>query len=295
MKSLLLLLLLAIAPACIFAQIPNSGFEDWTAMVGYNTPNLWATLNGVTASANTFTCVKGTPGNPGNAYIKLTSKSVTGMGKKPGIAVSGVMNTTTMQPVSGFPFTGRPEALTGNWEYMAYGTDKGYISVLMTKWNPSFHRRDTIAYKSFSLEGMVMAWAGFTIPISYKSNEFPDSAIIVLSASNFNGAATAANSFLYVDKLSFKNTIWLSTNYTPQIDLRIYPNPVNSILNIELPWTDKEVTIDVYDTFGKLVLNVDKRPESRKTELNVRNLLPGSYFLRIRNGNEIITGKFIRN
>ena len=29
-----------------FAQIPNSGFENWTAVSTYSVPNGWGTLNG---------------------------------------------------------------------------------------------------------------------------------------------------------------------------------------------------------------------------------------------------------
>jgi len=289
-----ILFIALIFPAVLIAQIPNSGFEDWTNMITYNNPNLWFTLNGVTASANTFTCIKGTPGNPGNSYIKLTSKSVAGMGIKPGIAVSGKLNTTTMKPESGFPFTGRPEALTGNWEYMAYGTDKGYISILLSHWNSNSQKRDTVSYKYFTLSGMVMSWASFTIPISYQSESFPDSAIIVLSASNANGAATAANSFLYVDKLSFKNTIWLSKEEYTQQKVNIYPNPAASAVNIEMPWNSMEVDIEVYDTEGKLVISRKIFLDSGNIKLDIQDLLPGNYFIRLRTSMECLSGKFIK-
>ena len=55
MKTIYFLLVSTFIPLLTQAQIPNSGFEDWTSMITYNNPSLWGTLNNVTASANTFT------------------------------------------------------------------------------------------------------------------------------------------------------------------------------------------------------------------------------------------------
>ncbi len=103
----------------LFSQIPNSGFESWTNIGSYSTPDNWGNLNAVTASSGIYTCVKGSPGNPGTAYLKLISKTVSGMGVQPGIAVSGLLNTTTFEAVSGFPYSERPASLDGAWQFMA--------------------------------------------------------------------------------------------------------------------------------------------------------------------------------
>ena len=295
MKKYCFILLVALLPVCISAQIPNNGFETWTTIGSYSNPNQWATLNDVTASANVFTCTKGTPGNPGSSYIKLTSKSVTGMGLKPGIAVSGALNSATMQAVSGFPFTGRPESLAGNWEYMAYGSDKGYISILLTKWNATAHSRDTIGYKFFAMSGMVMNWAAFTIPMAYQSSSFPDSAIIVLSASNANGAATAANSFLYIDNLTFKNIAWLSAGAIPRQSFHIFPNPVINSLTVEIPGTDETAWVEIFNLSGKLEFSDHKVLNSGMMQLDVHGLLPGTYIIKLKKGTEVISARFIRN
>ena len=119
----------------------------------------------MTASMSTYTCLKGTPGNVGTAYIKLVSKNVTGMGIMPGIAVSGELDQNTLQPVSGFPFTSRPQNLTGKWQYMASGSDQGYIACVLTKWNSAMSMRDTVAFSYHPLTGMAMSWANFSIPL----------------------------------------------------------------------------------------------------------------------------------
>lgn len=294
MKTILSLLIAIIFPMFLFSQIPNSGFENWVSMITYNNPDQWSTLNSVTAPASVYTCMKGTPGSPGNAYIKLISKSVNGMGLKPGIAVSGVLNTTTMQAASGFPFTGRPEAMLGKWQYMASGSDKAYISILLTHWDTISLSRDTISYVYKPLEGMAMSWANFTIPITYKSESFPDSAVITLSASNANGAATAANSYLYVDNLSFKNTIYLSNTVNIKSDISIYPNPVSNILNVGFPGKSEKVQAEIFDINGNFIMSSNFRQTNGFFQMDASNLLPGTYLLKLKSGTNITTQKFIK-
>ena len=295
MKIISSLLLTFLFPVLLFSQIPNSGFEDWTSMITYNNPNQWSTLNDVTATASNYTCLKGTPGSPGSSYIKLVSKNVNGMGLKPGIAVSGTLNTTSMQAISGFPFTGRPEALLGKWQYMASGSDQAYISILLTQWNTASLSRDTISYVYKPLPGMAMSWANFTIPITYINNSFPDSAIITLSASNANGALTAANSYLYIDNLSFKNTIYLSTPENSQIGIYIYPNPVSSLLNIEIPGIVNNVSTEVYDILGNLKLNKSSSSNSGIIQIDVSSLPRGTYLLKLNSGSSKISQRFIKD
>ena len=65
---------LLFAVATVNAQtIPNPGFESWSNPNGYNVPDGWGNLNGKTSSASVYTCIKGTPGNPGTSYLKLIS------------------------------------------------------------------------------------------------------------------------------------------------------------------------------------------------------------------------------
>jgi len=144
MKKITLLFTFSVLLLSLGAQIPNAGFEDWTSMGSYNNPNDWGTLNDVTMIMSTFTCAKGSPGNPGSSYIKLTSKTVTGMGIVPGIALTGNVDIATLSLTGGFPYTSRPVSLAGNWQYMAFGSDQGFIAVYLSKWNTASHSRDSV-------------------------------------------------------------------------------------------------------------------------------------------------------
>lgn len=295
MKTLLFLLQLVFIPSILSAQIPNSGFEDWIDKGNYNNPDLWSSLNDMTEPAGVFTCTKGSPGNPGASYLKLTSRNVTGMGLMSGIAVSGELNTNDMQALSGFSFTGRPESISGNWKYMAYEGDQGYISVLLTLWNTSSQSRDTIGYTYHPLPGMEMSWAAFTIALDYQSSLFPDSCIVFLSSSNANGAPTAINSFLYIDDLNFNNIITSINDQMIDSGFQIYPNPAKSEIFIEFPATYKTGSITIIDMKGQILLRKENQSIPDKATLDVHNLPYGIYLIEVQSGPDIQSKLFIKD
>lgn len=283
MKKIILFCTAIVAATCSFAQIPNAGFEDWTNTSGYNTPTGWDNLNATTTLASTYTCTKGTPGYAGASYLQLTSKTVMGLGVVPGVAVSGVLDVTAAQPKSGFPFTQRPGYLTGEWQYMAYGSDAGHIIVFLSRWNMTTMSRDTIAYTDHTLSGMVMSWASFSIPLTYMSTASPDSAIIVLSAS---GTTPVANSYMYVDTLQFTGSATGIANTTAHADmgLVVSPNPALSGTSVSFAGTKgNTATITVTNISGKVVYTAQQAEQAGNTtvHINTSSFASGLYLVSV--------------
>jgi len=73
--------------------------------------------------------------------------------------------------------------------------------------------------------------------------------------------------------------------------LKIYPNPVNQTLHIELK-TNKITSLKVFDITGKLVLKSGF--SGSKKELNVQTLKKGTYLLQLSNENEVYNHLFIK-
>ncbi len=282
------------ASASAFAQIPNNGFENWTTSGSYSNPDGWGDINSRTASKSVYTCTKGTPGSSGAAYLKLVSKTVSGMGVMPGIATSGVLDMTTFQPKSGFAFAQRPLKLTGSWQYMASGSDAGYVAVYLTKWNSTKKTRDIISETKKTLSGMAMSWASFSITLTYSSWEMPDSAIIVLSAS---GTKPVASSYLYVDNLSFSGTatgVNAIENYATTIS--VYPNPATDQITIELsPKNSATVQLQLIDITGKLIAAVDAGviQGNYQHTMNTTGIAKGIYFLKVIAGDDVEVKKVV--
>lgn len=75
----------------------------------------------------------------------------------------------------------------------------------------------------------------------------------------------------------------------------MYPNPVSEILTIELPGENKPIDCEVYNSNGKMVINERTFQQSGNIKLDFSDLLPGTYFLKLLSGKEIMTRKFIKN
>jgi hypothetical protein len=278
-----------------FAQIPNSGFENWTSMGSYSNPDGWDQLNAMTSSMSVYTCTKGTPGNPGASYLKLVSKTVSGMGVMPGIAVSGVIDIANYAPKSGFAYSQRPLSLTGSWQYMPAGSDQGFVGVYLTKWNTGMSMRDTIAMAFQNLAGMQMSWANFTVNLNYMSTATPDSAIIILSAS---GATPVNSSSLYVDNLAFSGIVTgIKENGADYNNLSIYPNPSNEkvTLSYMIKSTDN-VVVKITDVTGKVLKElkpIGVIPGNNKLEFSTSNLARGIYTIMVQADDSISSQKLI--
>ncbi len=282
MKNKLMLLFASLSIATtLFAQIPNAGFESWTSMGTYSNPDGWATLNDYTTMAGVYTATAGTPGSPGNSYLKLTSKTV-GPTVANGIAVSGQLDPATMQPISGFAFNQQPASLTGKWQHMIYGTSQGSISVTLTRWDAGMNMRMPVASGNVTLSGMAMSWANFTIPLTYSDTQAPDTCIIVMKAS---GANPTNQDYLWVDNLAFSGNVAGITEASLLSDVSVFPNPAKN--NVQVAVNVKEQTslkVELINFSGAILMeqNMESISGQQSMMLDVSTLAPGHYWLKIQ-------------
>jgi len=263
-----------------FAQIPNGGFETFTNMGTYDIPNGWGTMNNTTSPLSVFTAEKGTPGSPGSSFLKLTSKTVL-TSVVNGIAVSGVIDSTTMLPKSGFPYALRPLNFTGKWQHMIYGSSQGSVTAILTRWDSGIGMRVPVATASQTLSGMAMSWANFSIPFTYTDSGNPDTCIIVLRAS---GTTPTNNDYLWVDNLSFSGFTGINENSSFLTNMSVYPNPSSTKITLDLNYkTAEQTVVEITDISGKIVLskNVGELNGQSKQLIDVSSLSKGSYFVRI--------------
>lgn len=267
--------------------VPNGSFETWSNPNGYLVPNDWGTLNDMTSTTGVYTATRG--GTSSDYYLKLTSQNVTGMGVMPGMAVSGMLDMNNLTALSGFSFLFRPVAFTGKWQFMGNSSnDIGYVKVFLTKWNSSMQMRDTIGFVSQDLNGMVMSWSNFTLPFTYNNTDIPDSCIIALSAS---GPNPEAGSYLYVDNLSFSGIIVGVENTEITGTFRIYPNPSNQEIQIDLSGLKSAAQqFEITDLTGRIVLTKQHNGALLQT-ISIGELPAGNYLLRISTTKGIVTQK----
>ncbi len=287
MKKLTLVVLSALLIANLsMAQLPNFSFENWSSMGSYENPDQWGTMNNLSTLVSVYTAEKGAPGNPGNYYLKLTSKT-TLAGVLNGVAVCGKIDSLTMKPKSGFAYNQRPQNFTGKWQHMIYGTSQGALTATLTKWNTGTLSRDTVAIANHVMTGMVMSWGTFTIPFVYNSNEFPDSCIIFLRAS---GSNPSNQDYLWVDDLAFTGWVGVAENTdASHNEFSVFPNPAEDIVIVEVNEISQQpALIELWDMNGQVVLSssIGILQGATQHQLDVSGLAKGSYLLNIVIGNE---------
>ncbi|MBI3519245.1 MAG: T9SS type A sorting domain-containing protein [Bacteroidetes bacterium] len=276
------------------AQIPNSGFENWTTVGSYSNPDGWGTMNNTTAIASVYTATKGTPGSPGTSYLKLTSKTVSGFGVVNGIAVSGVLDSMTMTPKSGFAYAMRPVSLTGKWQHMIYGSSQGSIQVTLTRWDTGMNMRMPVASGSVTLSGMAMSWANFSIPLTYVDGNNPDTCIIIMKAS---GSAPTNNDYLWVDNLAFSGSVTGIENQESLVsEMTVFPNPSSEVVNFNFDIkSPQQISVEISDINGKLIrsTNLGKLQGDVKHSINIAGVAKGTYLVRIVGERSVETRKLI--
>lgn len=280
-KISLSILAFALTTLSAFAQVPNFSFENWTTVGSYEIPDGWGTMNHTTASYSVYTATKATPGNPGNSYLKLTSKTVSASVVN-GVAVSGVLDTLTLKPKSGFACTLQPVSFGGRWQHMIYGSSQGSVKAVLTKWNVTFNKRDTIAIAAQTLVGMAMSWSNFSINFNYLSSAVPDSCIIELRAS---GSNPTVNDYLWVDNLAFVGSVTGIDDHGSFLNaLVLYPNPTVQGINLNMNLTvPQQITIEIRDINGKLIRlkNAGMLQGETTQSIDVTGVAKGTYFLSV--------------
>ena len=266
------------------AQIPNAGFENWTTVSTYENPDGWATLNDYTTAASVYTATKGTPGSPGNSYLKLTSKTV-GPTVVNGIAVSGVINPATQQPVSGFAFNQQPGAFTGKWQHMIYGSSQGSINVQLTRWDAGTNSRIVVATANQVLSGMAMSWANFSIPFVYTDAQAPDSCLIVMKAS---GSTPTNMDYLWVDNLAFSGNVAGLNSQSLFGAFEVYPNPSNDGFKVTLNSKEvQKVTVELVSNSGAVLYTqpIEILQGTSEIFIPTEGMVSGNYVIRLVSGN----------
>ncbi len=76
-------------------------------------------------------------------------------------------------------------------------------------------------------------------------------------------------------------------------EIKVYPNPANTLLNIDFPYDYKiqNTTIEILDINGKIVLST--QPLSVAIQLSIKKLNKGIYLVKIQNDRAFITRKII--
>lgn len=85
-------------------------------------------------------------------------------------------------------------------------------------------------------------------------------------------------------------------NASNMVQIQTFPNPVTSELRVTIPanWQEKTTTYEIYNSNGSLVNRTQIARAVQVQQLNVQTLGSGNYIIRVTNGQEVSTSKFVK-
>lgn len=289
MKKTITLTLLMLLPLMATAQLQNTSFEQWmNNPADENMPNKptgWIITDGFN-EADHCMYPPSTDAQNGEYALKL------------GIWYHYVKDAAKQTA----PINYRPSALKGHYKYtdnIIQGesgsvSDVAQVNIYLTKWNTALSKNDTIGKGTLDLHEST-DYSSFNCPITYTTNEIPDTVIIYLDCTRIKRAGEVENlirmegngSFFTVDNISLEeNTMGLENLKTESI--KIYPNPATDIVNI----TNFTGQAELYDIAGKLILS---KQFTESNPISIQQLQKGIYTLKLTNGTAISYSKLIKD
>lgn len=107
---------------------------------------------------------------------------------------------------------------------------------------------------------------------------------------DINAFGTVINETIRLYEALDRSTLGLNSNTISSRDLKLFPNPVTSDLNIKLSNNSSVISARISDMNGRKILQINESLET----INVSNLQAGLYIVSIETSNGFITKRFIK-
>lgn len=218
----------------------------------------------------------------------------------PGMIGTAVMDNANIRAILGKPCADwRPSHFKGYFKFEPVNGDSCSALILLSKWNSTLHKRDTIGYGKMVQRAAVSDYAQFDVPVTYKSAETVDSITLLIVSSagfnlvNFMGSIGQVGSTMYVDDLTLDYPNGIQQVLMPEVGVTVYPNPAADVLHLILSKELKNGTVEVYNAEGKLMGN--HHVSSISNTIPVNGLVTGVYYFRLMSGKDLVnTGSFVK-
>lgn len=260
------------------AQIPNSGFENWTTdEFGNLNPVGWETTN----NSPDISVDPYVPSKQGNYAMRVKTFD-------PGfIPVGGIA-------FAEFPYNLRPTLFSGWIKTTVMPGDAVYVIVSLWKGDSIIASPGNC---TFSIDSTITDYFYFTFPLTYQSALIPDSANIMVVAGTSGN--TMLGTEIIVDELAFVLGVGIEKRdwVIPAFLGQNYPNPASH--KTVIPFSlikGSEVDIQVFNTLGIRVKIVELGfMESGRYELQLSldNLPDGAYQYMLSGGGFKLSGKLM--
>ncbi|MCK9421804.1 MAG: T9SS type A sorting domain-containing protein [Bacteroidales bacterium] len=223
----------------------------------------------------------------------------------PGVVGNIRIKWTNNSAVLGSPFNWATKPLRFQGYYKSYplnGDSTGAI-LLLSKWNASSLKRDTIAYNKLVFHGIIPEWTKFDTAIIYRTTTvMPDSiTILLLSCAGYNatvmyGSVGQIGSQALFDDVTITGVppYAVENLMNQSMRLTINPNPASDYIYVNLERTVKDGRLEIYDTQGRLISKFQMPDVTGR--FSISSLSAGMYYYRFSDSDHTLTsGSFIIN
>ena len=120
--------------------------------------------------------------------------------------------------------------------------------------------------------------------------EYPDSAMVIVSAA-YNIGGAQAGSTLWIDDIDFTNSVGIAQQYATPIQM--FPNPADESLEFSLPKELNAASILISSMDGKMIKEL-RTHSSSTIKINTTSIAQGMYVMYAKNtkGTIVASGKF---
>lgn len=262
----------------------NASFENQIKQVHYQ-PKGWVTVDKILeeefGQSLPITLVNRTSdAYQGMNAIVLENKSF-GDDTLPGIMFVGTSFDNLIGPT--FSVIQKSTYLNGYYKYIPENGDKSNIQLVM--------------YKNGAEVGKILiddllpttSWKPFSKAIGYFNSTIPDSASLLISASDFDNPK-GVNSKLWIDALALSNE-FLSVESAFENNTFIYPNPAENQFYIPAILDSRIENITIKNLQGQQCLFIT---DFTNSTVDISSLSSGLYWVEIKTNRNSITSKLIK-
>ncbi len=311
MKKSLLILTSVLFGLTLFGQstLPNGDFEGWTFVPHPTHPatGFWEPTGGFFSTLNILDTIPTPPGltaypsdtaHGGSKGARVVTRKINLLN----IIIPGVIGTIDVNWASlnarlgkPYPWTTKPVRFQGYYQSYPLLNDSAAAIVLLSKWNPTTLRRDTIAHNRLVFHGTQSAWTFFDQEITYRDNStMPDSiTVLLLSCAGYNASFMMASvgqvgSRAIFDDVSLTNVSGMEMPLMPGIAVKLSPVPATGKLTFGLSREIRNGEIALYSGDGR---EVARQAAPGRTVLFDVSALPGGiYFYQVTSGEKKMAG-----
>jgi hypothetical protein len=261
-------------PLALFSQVPNAGFEQWSA----GNPVSWLTDN--VPGVGTPVTQSGTS-HSGSFAVRGEVTSLFGTPYPPTLY--------SAQNGLGFPVSQRYATFSGYYQFSPTGGDLLSIIVIMEK------NKAGIGAGELFIGSAVSGYTSFNVGITYVTSDVPDTVIIQFAIVDTTAGLTNIGSYFLLDDLSLSGVAGLpqtaATTVPNEFSLsQNYPNPFNPSTSIRFTLAKStNVSLIIYNTVGQEVARLADNKNMTAGEHTIswtaEDLPNGVYFYRLVAGN----------